>query len=193
MAARATMAWLITEVRGLIDDTDSTYFTDNQVQDVLDNTRLPLIYRELLEKDRERKVYTSARKGFEGVVDDVTGSWSGDTTIAIWNSVGAGATEFTPDAWNLRNGTFVFTVGQDRNLWLDAYEYDAYLSAAELLERLSVKRSITPGAGETGGAIRGRFELTVLADRYRRRAKPRRGTITRRYGSGSRYGRARVY
>lgn len=180
MAARVGMAWIIAEVRILIDDGDATFFTDNQIQDVLDSTMLPHNDRELLMRNRDDTVYESRFRDFEGVVDDETGSWSGDPTIAIWNSYGPGGTEVNPDSWSLRNGVFVYTTSQDRNLWLDSYIYDPNLAASDLCKRLSAKSSITPGAGETGGAIRGRYELRLLAREYRQDAKPRRAWMRRR-------------
>lgn len=180
MAARAGMTWLVAEVRILIDDEDSVYFTDNQIQDVLDRTILPYNDRELLIRNRDDTVYESRYRDFEGVVDDETGTWSGDPTVAIWNSFGPGGTEINPDSWNLRNGVFVYNSSQDRNLWLDSYIYDPKLAASDLCKKLSAKLTITPGPGETGGAIMSRFELRGLAREYRQDAKPRRGRAKRR-------------
>lgn len=180
MAARATLAWIISEVRLLIDDKNSTYFTDVQIQNDLETTMLPHNDRELLMRNRDDTVYESRYRDFEGVVDDETGSWSGDPTIAIWNSYGPGGTEIDPDSWSLRNGLFVYDDPQDRNLWLDSYVYDPKLAASNLCKKLSAKRSITPGVGETGGAIMGRFELRQLAREYRQDSKSRRARMRRR-------------
>lgn len=187
------MSWLITEVRNYIDDRSSDYFTDNEVENILDETRLPFISRELLQRDRERKVYHSLHTLFEGVVDANAGSWTGASTITLWASMGTGATEITPDAWNLRRGVFTFTTAQGGNLYLDAYEYDVHLASAELFMQLAARTSITPGVGETGGAIRGRAELSGLAEAQRRRAKWRPGHIIRgytRFRGYKRYARA---
>ena len=170
--ARSTMSYLITEVEQLIDDTSNTYFTDDQIQAALDTTRVRLM-RVRLHKDVVDKTYIAPEGWLEGVVDDDTGSWTGSPTVALWDGRTDGASEITPDAWSLREGVFTFTSDQDDVYYLDAWAYDPYLAAGRLCQRLAARSSITPGWGETGGAIRGRRELLVLAREYFAQAKPR--------------------
>ncbi len=161
MAARATMADLITKVRLEIDDTDSTYFTDQQVQDELDREDCRLyIDRELLAVDVKKKVYQSNYDMLEGDAS----TWSGAETIAIYDSQSDSALEKDPDSWNLIDGTFTYSAAQtDLTRYLTGWSYDIHRVAGGLFIKLSAKESITPSAGQTGGAIRSRGELQWLA------------------------------
>ena len=181
MAARSTMAWLITAVRNEIDDGDSTYFTDDEIQDVLDTSRRRIKRRKLV-NDVYEKIYSAQIGGFEGVKNDDAGSWSGSPTIALYDGTTDGATEYTPDEWNLVDGTFTFTSDQDEVLFLDAWSYDIHLAAADLLRRLASKTTITPGWGETGGQMRSRDDLLYLAHEQRKLARPMVVRARRLYG-----------
>ena len=161
MAARTTMADLITRVREIIDDTSSTHFTDLQVQAELDRRDVRLyIDRELLVVDTLEKLYRSNYENFEGDAD----TWSAAPTIEIYDTESTSGTAQTPDSYNLITGTFTYTSDQnDQTRYLTGWSYDIHRAAGRLFMLLATKTTITPGAGETGGAIRGRAELRWLA------------------------------
>lgn len=165
------MTYLIARARRLIQDTGSVLFTDDDdIQAVYDEDRFR-IKRHRLEYDATRRIYTSGYRDLEGE----TGSWSGADTIAIYAHRGTGASEMTPDTFNLRDGSFEFTTAQaDISYYLDAWVHDPYLAASKLAEELYLRSSITAGGGETGGAIVGRYDYERAARMFLGRAKPRR-------------------
>ncbi|MHA1962163.1 MAG: hypothetical protein ACW99U_18315 [Candidatus Thorarchaeota archaeon] len=169
--ARSSMSWLITRVLGLIRDTDNTYFTDEQVQDVLDEDRYQTD-RHLLTYNRGRTLYSSSFRDLEGIVTESDGGWSGGTIINIYADRGRSSDTVTPDTWDLRSGTFGFTTAQtDSWYYLEAWVYDPYLAASKLCEQLVLESTITPGVGETGGAIVGRFDYERMSQRFLKRTK----------------------
>ena len=178
--ARTTMSWLIDRVRQLLNDTDDALFTDDDdIQAVLDEDGYR-VRRHQLRADATKKMFTSEYRDLEGVVDDDTGSWTGANRIAIYASGSSGASELTPDAWNLRAGVFEFDDAQtDVYYNLDCWVFDPYLAAAKLCEQLTLKSTITPGGGETGGALVGRYDYGAAALRFRRYAKPTRIELRR--------------
>ncbi len=176
--ARTTMSYLITRVRQLLNDTDKVLFpSDDEIEIVLDEGSYR-IRRHQLRVDATRTIYTAEVRDLEGVVNAAAGGWTGttdSTILAIYNSKSTAATAVTPDAWDLRRGQFEFTSEQtDLYYFLDAEIFDPYPAAAKLCEQLTLKSSITPGAGETGGAIVGRFDYERAARRFRMYSKPRR-------------------
>lgn len=175
MAARTTMAWLITRVRQLIRDTDSVLFTDDEdIEDVLDSVSWR-IRRQKLVYATDLKLYLSADRDFEGTVE--TGTWTGTANpeiICIYDGRAKGASAVTPNTWNLRRGSFGFTTAQtDRSYYLDAWVHDPYVAASILCEELVLEPTITPGAGETGGATVGRYDYERMAKTRRARGKAR--------------------
>ncbi len=179
MAVRATMADLITRVRLEVDDTDSTYFTSQEIQDELDkeDCRL-LVDRELLIPDIKEKVYQSNYGMFEG---DAT-TWSGAEVIAIYDTLSDSAAEKDPDSWNLIDGTFTYTADQnDPSRYLTGWSYDTYRAAGRLCMSLYLLPSITPGAGETGGAIVGRYDYRQAAIQFFAMARRVNRQVNRQY------------
>lgn len=181
--ARTTVSWLIARVRQLLRDTDSVLFSsDDQIQDILDEDSYR-ISRHPLRVDQTRKIYTAEVRDLEGVLNAAGGGWTGasDATIlAIYGSRATSATGLTPDAWDLRRGVFKFTTAQtDYSYYLDANVFDPYLAAAKLCEELTLEPTITPGAGETGATIVGRYDYERAATRFRKYAKPRRIELRR--------------
>lgn len=169
------MSYLITRVRRLLQDTDSKLFTDDEdIEEVLDSVSWR-IKREKLQWDATVKLYTSPNRDFEGVVE--AGTWTGTASpeiICIYDGRSGSASGVTPDAWNLRRGSFSFTTAQgDRSYFLDAWVHDPYMAASRLCGELVLKTSITPGFGETGGAIVGRLDYERSEHRYLKWAKIR--------------------
>jgi hypothetical protein len=177
MAARSTMAYLITRVRQLLRDTSSVLFSDDEdIERALDEVSW-YPGRERLNYNKTQKMYISPARDYEGLVDEDAGAWSGTADpelISIYTNRTKSASTVTPDTWDLRRGRFGFTTAQsDRSLFIDAWVHDPYLAASILCGELVLEPSITPGAGETGGAIVGRFDYERAEQRYLRRAKTR--------------------
>jgi hypothetical protein len=170
--ARATMTWLIDEVEGLLFDSENNHYTTAQYQRALDRRRTR-ITRLRLAKDAPETLYRLPMGGWEGVVDNDTGDWTGAPTIAIWTGKSSGATEITPDTWNLADGSFGFTEDQNDSYYFDGWLYDIYYAASDLCLTLALKPSLTPGAGETGGQIVGRYDYRSMAHEYRAMAMTR--------------------
>lgn len=175
MAARTTMAWLITRVRRLLRDTDSLLYTDDEeIEEVLDEVSF-YPGRERLAYDKTKKLYISPNRDYEGAVDDDAGAWTGTANpeiIAIYNGRLESSTVVTPDSWKLRRGSFGFTTAQtDRSYYIDSWVHDPYMAASVLCDMLTLESTITPGVNETGGAIVGRYDYERMARRYQARAK----------------------
>ena len=192
MAARVTTAYLITQVRRLLRDTSSVLFTDDEdIEKVLDEVSW-YPGREQLMYNKTRKLYVSPARDYEGLVDADAGAWSGTADpelIAIYTSRSENASLVTPDTWDLRRGRFGFTSAQsDRSLFIDAWVHDPYMAASRLCGELVLEQSFTPGIGETGGAIVGRFDYERAERRYLARAKIRPIEIKRsRYNEWANY------
>ncbi len=180
MAVRTTMADLITRVRGIVNDSDSVLFPlDQTIQDQLDREDCRLfIDRELLIPDVKEKVYQSSYDMFEGDAS----AWSGAEVIAIYDTLSDSAQEKNPDSWDLIGGTFTYTSDQnDPSRYLTGFSYDIYRAAARLCMNLYLKSSITPGAGETGGAIVGRYDYRSAAREFFAMARRVNRQLNRQY------------
>jgi hypothetical protein len=169
-AVRGTMSYLIDDTEDLLNDSSNDLFSALQYQRGLDRRR-KRVKRVRLAKDSVDQFYEAPGDSFEGVVGDTSGSWTGAKTIALYDGRSSGAAVVTPTSWNLRDGTFEFTTDQNQWLFLDAWEYDIYYTAHDMCLRKALDPAITPGAGETGGAIVGRFDYRAMAHEFLRLAK----------------------
>lgn len=173
------MAQLITYVRGKIDDASSGDFTDDQIQQELDSIRQRFT-RKKLDKDPPETLYLSPIGGYlEGVASG--GTWSGASVIAIYDGPTAGATEITPDDWNLIDGSFTFTSDQNDVYYLSCWRYDPHYSAAMLLISYGAKKTTTAGWAESGGVVRSRTVLGGVIRDLMSLARPRTKNINRVY------------
>lgn len=157
MAARASMAALISLLRIKVNDTGSAIWTDDdELQTYLDMHRRHIMREQLIE-DVDQKIFLSQSGMFEGD----TSTWDDDATIiAMWDSDGADATAVTPDSYNLVDGAFYFTSDQDNTYYLDALSYDLNSAIAECLEQLATDSS-KARAWERGGV---RYEYSDYMD-----------------------------
>ena len=178
MAARATMAYVITMLRELCYDEDSARWTDDQLEQRLDVHRTR-VNREQLANDAQVKIYQSAHRLFEGDAS----SWSGDPTVALWDSPANGATEKDPDTFNLEAGTFTFTTGQGSVYYLDgwSYYYAMYMAAAYCLRVKSSDPAFAHLWGE-GGIYHSSTPPLMLAREYQREAGVKSFKLRRIYG-----------
>lgn len=166
-----------TDSSGLTRYAQELTFEDEQLQKLLDANK-KLIRREKL--DGDVKVYLGRYGFLEGVVDDDAGSWSGDPTIALWESRLEDSTEYTPDSWNLVDGTFTFDADQDEVLYLDAKAYDIEGVIADCLEQKAMDPNMTSYMAR-GGVVMARYNLVQMAAFHRRRSWAKTANINRKY------------
>jgi hypothetical protein len=131
--SRSSMADLITRVRVLINDTGSATFTDDEVQNVLDETRLDianeaLMYEITYSTTATEYLYYYSKRG---------GGW--ETDYSIKQNL---TTTVTPSSDNLIVGKFAFSSSTDPALFITGKLYDVYKAAADLLERHAVQYTL---------------------------------------------------
>ena len=172
MAVRATMADLITYTRYLVTDEGSTTFTDQKVQDVLDQHRTHFDYI-LLDRDGDYRYYYS--RGWRG--DDVSlnriprsnypiqvPDFSQYTKVGFFEtdfSLRDGRTEdntsYTADDANLFDGTYTFSTTPDTDLYFFGKGYNVWRAAGDLLSwtpdfgRLPLDSTSRGGVSESYG------------------------------------------
>lgn len=119
---RATMAGLITLVRGLINDPVSvtSQFTDEAIQEQLDEQR-EYVHTELLTPYVQPDGITQLK--FQSQYK----YWESD--VALTDSAG---TALTPTTSDLKSGYFTFTTTQDA-VYATGFTYDVYAASAVLL------------------------------------------------------------
>lgn len=127
MAARASMAALITRTRELINDLDeeALIWTDDQIQNVLDAGRID--YRYLLLKPEPS--YTANTLQYLDYYAPL-GDWETDYTFSQWYT-----TAVTPSASEPIAGHFTFAENTLPPVYISGKSYDLYRAAADLLER----------------------------------------------------------
>lgn len=168
MAARSTMADLITLLRTKVNDTDESIWTDDQLQTYLDMHR-KRIRRERLTQDIDNQVYRSQYTLLEGDADTWTGAGDPTDVLNIWEDSGSDADEVTPDSWNLTDGTFIFDSEQDSTpYYLDCFTYDLHAAIAECLEQLAMDENKAKQWGR-GGVNYTPYDLMQMAEYHRKR------------------------
>ena len=133
MPVRATMAALITRVRLLISDPSgsSQQFADQDVQDVLDESRIDLRYLSL----DPRPTYVGGTLQFlDYYVPQGKAMLEDDWTLwqYLYNQV-------TPASNEPIAGHFVFSASTLPPIYIIGKSYDIYRAAADLLERMAAK------------------------------------------------------
>lgn len=169
------MADIITRLRRMVFDINSEIWTDDNLEDLLDQYRIP-IRRELLSKNVVEKIYYSAYTILEGD----SSSWTGDPTIALWSDPTDSATEVDPDSWNLIDGSFVFTTSRDNDYYLDAWSYRRalHMAASDCFEEGAADPS-TAAVWGRGGVYHSSTPPMQLAQIHRSRAGARSSKIVR--------------
>ena len=122
MAARATMAGLITLVRELINDpvSASSQFSDDAIQEQLDNDREYVLLTELLP-------YASADGITQLKFQSQYKYWESD--LVLTDPAGTALTPTTSDSIS---GYFTFSESQDA-VYATGFVFDVYAASAELL------------------------------------------------------------
>jgi hypothetical protein len=183
--ARSTMTALIARVRSLLNDPDAAIFTDDQIEDLLDERSVvvsvplatstdTLTHRattaDMLETDA--LVYAGVSGyGTTGLLDTPV-----SVEVAAAALTGAtlltATTDYTLDA---ARGIVTTLGAETRGLWLVGRSYDIYGAAADGWEQVASGKTGKIDLGDAAGNVKGSQLFTqalVMADRLRRRAWP---------------------
>jgi hypothetical protein len=179
MAVRSTMAALISRVRLLINDTGSTqYFTDQQIQDVLDATRMDMRYLVLT----PAPTYVGNTLQYLDYYADFT-DWEDDVAFRQWLT-----NPVTPSSSENITGHWVFSATTLPPVYLVGKTYDVYRCAADLLERLSAQWVLRYNVNVDGQTLQ-RSQVAIalqnLAHTYRLKQRPHVISISRSDIAGS--------
>jgi hypothetical protein len=202
--ARATLASIITLVRGLINDPSSVQFTDDQIQSALDLRRDEARYIKMTEKpsivaggqvrwlifDAPCMVWedgaTIVDQGFRPL-DSVAGAWVSFTDITT-GVLGVGNqldTTVSPNP-DLYNGRWVLgngVLGQPHYpVMLTGFTHDIYGAAADLLREWAVTLSLSFDVKADGTELirsQKAAMLTTRANEYLAKARMRSSDLIR--------------
>lgn len=174
MPVRSSMADLIAEVRLKIADPSggSQFFSDQQVQDHLDSTRLDLQYEAL---DPRPTLAPSAITWTDYY--SRYGYWEADATL-IWGNY----TTLTPDVSDFIVGHWTFNAGQYPPVFIKGKTYDVWRTSADLLEMWAASFAAAydfTADGQTfhrAQILKARLDL---ACQYRRKARSRTVVVAR--------------
>lgn len=137
MAARSTMAHIITFLRAKVNDTGEDIWSDLQLETFLDLHRRSL-NRAKLDVDPDNQVFEARFTMIEGSTSSWSGAGDPEDRINIWDRRGADATAKTPTSYNLVSGTFRFDSEQTlQPYYIDGYAYSINGAMAEAMEQLA--------------------------------------------------------
>lgn len=178
MAVRPTMAALIQRVRLLVNDPNpnptnaAPYFGDQEIQDVLDQTREDLRYLTL----SPAPTYSGSTISYFDYYADVT-DWEDDVVFRQWR-----INVVTPTTFENIPGHWVFAQTTLPPVYLIGKTYDVYRTGADLLERLAAKFSLDFAYSADGQSFQrnqAQQMLLTLANQYRMKQRPRHLGVTR--------------
>lgn len=170
--ARNTLAALITKTRQLIDDTDpSCYaFTDDQIQDALDDRRDEARYYALTEHE------TISQGG--GTTTYLTFT----APVGAWESpalVDSTYTTLTPATSDLWTGRWTFSTEPKMPVMLTGFTYDVYGAAGDLLLNRATNAADSFDVSADGLSVsRSQVTAALQARAYDLLAKARTRSIT---------------
>jgi hypothetical protein len=178
MPARSTMAALILRVRDLINDPAGTsqIWSDNQIQDVLDESRIDVINGDL----RPRATFSGTTIQYLDYFSNY-GSWEDGMVLKQYLTV-----VVTPSAIEPIVGHFTFSANTFPPVFVTGKNYDIYRAAADILERWAAKWTLSYDMSVGGQTFRrgqAADALQKLAKTYRMKQRPssiymRRGDLT---------------
>lgn len=147
MAVRSSMADLITRTRTLIADPNATSFTDQQVQDALDETRQDLVRARMGRPVDtgllpDKSYYYSPLPNLESSVYIFRNAEEMASSTVIDNVAGGEVGDF-----NLIDGSFIIN-GDGLDRWITARSYNVRTAARNLLTALL-------------GQLRGEYDAAV--------------------------------
>lgn len=176
MAVRPTMAALIAEVRLLIGDPAATsqQFTDQQVQDALDNPAVRSDYRLLGLKPTPK--YPNGTVQYLDYYAD-WGYWEDDVLLYQYRTL-----LVTPALSENTRGHWQFSANVFPPLYLEGKSYDVYRAAANLLEMwaaLLARQFAFTSDGQTFNRQQASQGLVMLAKQYRKQQRPTMARMVR--------------
>lgn len=167
MAVRSTMAALIARVRLLINDTGTTQqFSDQNIQDVMDESRRDLNNIAL----KPNPTYITSSIQYLDYYAEV-GGWEDNYTLKQYLTipVTASLNEPIPGHWQFAQNTLP-------PVYISGSNFDVYRSAADLLERLAARWSLSYNISVDGQSLQRAQvapNLLALAKTYRMKQRPR--------------------
>lgn len=176
MTVRGTMSDLISKVRLLIGDpvSASQQFTDQQIQDVLDDRAVRADYR-LLDL-RATPIYTGGTVLYLDYYAD-WGYWEADATLYQYRT-----NLVTPSISELLTGHWEFTQTTLPPVFLIGKSFDVYRAAANLLETwaaLLARQFNFSSDGQSFSRSQASQGLVMLAKQYRRQQRPVNARLVR--------------
>jgi hypothetical protein len=188
MAARSTMANLITKVRSLINDPSggSEVWGDQDIQDQLDRTRFDVRYEQLTPaptilnaastSNQAGVIWADYYSRYQWWEDDVVLQGVNTATSAAWIVLTPAASENFYGHWQFE--TAVFTSGtvpsQYPPVFATGKSFDVYMAAANLLEMWAPKYALSYAFTADGQSFQRQQiidNLTKLACTYRMQAR----------------------
>src|SRR5712672_356169 len=177
MAARSTMLPLIASIRVLINDLlpigSGQIFSDQTIQDVLDESRLDVINGSLVPKE----TYSVSGLQYLDYYSDL-GGWEDGMVLKQYLSV-----VVTPSAVEPIAGHFQFAANVYPPVFITGHLFDRYRAAADLLERLTAQWVLSYSMTVDGQSLQrnqATRSILLLAKQYRMKQRPR--TITMKRG-----------
>jgi hypothetical protein len=160
--ARSSMAALISRVRLLINDSTggSQQFTDDEIQDVLDESRQDVVNQVMISKP----TFSGSSIQYLNYYTPL-GGWETDYVLKQYLTISV-----TPASVEPIPGHFVLSTSTLPPIYITGKIYDVYRAAADLLERWSaiwVKRYNVVADGQNLQRGQMASALLKLADSYR--------------------------
>jgi len=183
MTARATLASLISSVRVLINDTlpigSGQIFTDQQIQDVLDEGREDVTNKSLT----PRPTFSGSTIQYLDYYSEGGGGWEDGYIIKQYLTV-----LVTPSVLEPIAGHFQFAANVFPPCFITGLRHDRYRAAADLLERLAAQWVLSYSITVDGQSLQrnqATRSILLLAKEYRRKQRPRTITVKRGDFAGS--------
>jgi hypothetical protein len=173
--ARSTMISLISRLRLLISDPSgaSSVFTDDELQEALDQHRDEIRYRPLEAQPSYvagPPVSTVYKVHYSDYINWENGAEIVDQSYVIQ----------TPNDSDLINGRWTWTSGKVPTLYISGFSYDLYGAAAMVLDQWIAKIKFDTDFSDQGRSFRESQKvdhLKRLACEYRKKAKIRSGSL----------------
>ncbi|MDQ1329693.1 MAG: hypothetical protein QG641_2985 [Candidatus Poribacteria bacterium] len=175
--SRDSMVWLISFLRVKINDTDSSIWLDDELQNYLDMHRVHIVREPL-------SVPLSRGNSNEQVYYSTFGMLEAD--ISLWDSKESNSNEIPNSNYtvNLVDGTFKFSAplsqGQGNSYYLDAKSYNIHGAIAECLEQLAMDQNRAK-AWSRGSVAYTHYDLMEMAKYHRNLMGLRSTGIVRTY------------
>jgi hypothetical protein len=171
--SRDSMVWLISFLRAKINDTDSSIWTDDELQNYLDMHRIHIVRERLSvplnQGSLNKQVYYSSFGMLEA-------------DVSLWSSSQSDSNEIPNSNYtvNLVDGTFEFVNSQSDGYYLDAKSYNIHDTIAECLEQLAMDQNRAKAWGR-GSVAYTHYDLMEMAKYHRNLVGSRNTGVVRTY------------